>query len=225
MQKTEHLVIQGTIECLSGLRIGGSGDFLQIGGVDSGLSCIRNPVTLAPYIPGSSLKGKMRSELENKLGLAKGNAPCGCGDCPVCRVFGSLRSRVGPARIIVRDSPLISDFQMELKSSTAIDRQTGTAMRGSLRTEERVAAGARFALHIGIQCFDIDTDFTFKGQKGREALFAIVQYGLWLVGKTGLGSGVSKGSGGVRFDFKSTYTNLDNFKYEGSVEADESLSS
>jgi CRISPR-associated protein Csm3 len=60
--------IKGTIEVLTGLHIGGGDDVMSIGGID-------NPVIKTagnkpkPYIPGSSIKGKMRSLLEWKHGL------------------------------------------------------------------------------------------------------------------------------------------------------------
>lgn len=58
MRKTGYHEITGVIHCLSGLRVGGSDELLQIGGTD--LTCIKHPVTLRPYIPGSSIKGRMR---------------------------------------------------------------------------------------------------------------------------------------------------------------------
>ena len=84
MQKVGYHEISGKIVLVSGTRIGGSDDLLQIGGADA--TCIRNPVTHAPYLPGSSIKGKMRSELESRLERFGGrdcNEPCGCGDCIV----------------------------------------------------------------------------------------------------------------------------------------------
>lgn len=58
--------IEGTIEVITGLHIGGGDDVMSIGGID-------NPVIKTsegkPYIPGSSIKGKMRSLLEWKYGL------------------------------------------------------------------------------------------------------------------------------------------------------------
>lgn len=61
-----NLVIRGKIECLTGLHIGGSKEKLEIGGVDS--IVVRSPASDYPYIPGSSLKGKMRHLLEYILG-------------------------------------------------------------------------------------------------------------------------------------------------------------
>ena len=56
----------GELELLSGLSIMGTNNDLNIGGTDS--EVIKNPITKMPYIPGSSLKGKMRSLLELKYG-------------------------------------------------------------------------------------------------------------------------------------------------------------
>lgn len=55
-------IISGKIECITGLHVGGSTEGFEIGGVDNPV--IRNPLDDRPYIPGSSLKGKMRSLLE-----------------------------------------------------------------------------------------------------------------------------------------------------------------
>src|SRR5215472_11171321 len=100
--------ITGTIRCLSGVRVGGNRDVIEIGTIDNPI--IRNPITNYPYLPGSSLKGKMRSSLE--LSLRDGappkislrlpqlktntdregkreTAPCSCGLCVICKLFGS----------------------------------------------------------------------------------------------------------------------------------------
>jgi CRISPR-associated protein Csm3 len=75
VRKTGYHEITGIIHCKSGLRVGGSDELLQIGGTD--LTCIKHPVTRAPYIPGSSIKGKMRSELEQRLGkIGRDGKPC-----------------------------------------------------------------------------------------------------------------------------------------------------
>ena len=124
MQKTGYHSITGSLYCLSGLRIGGSDELLQIGGTD--LSCIKHPVTLKPYLPGSSIKGKMRSELEQRLGKfggGSGNEPCGCADvnCLVCRVFGPHKKAnhaLGPTRIVVRDAQLLEGGETELSRKT-----------------------------------------------------------------------------------------------------------
>lgn len=68
--KLEQIVtFTGEIICVTGLSIGGSSNSLEIGGIDK--EVIKNPLTKEPYIPGSSLKGKMRSELEKNTGHLK----------------------------------------------------------------------------------------------------------------------------------------------------------
>jgi CRISPR-associated protein Csm3 len=62
----QNLILRGKIECLTGMHIGGSKEKLQIGGLDS--IVIRSPRTQYPYIPGSSLKGKLRHLLEYLTG-------------------------------------------------------------------------------------------------------------------------------------------------------------
>ena len=203
MKKTGYRSITATIHLLSGMRIGGSDDQLEIGGTD--LTCIKHPVSKQPYIPGSSIKGKMRSELEMKLGKFGGrdqNEPCGCAQssCLVCRVFGphkNTRNELGPSRIVVRDAALTKGGETELKAENVIDRKTGTALHP--RKFERVVSGSEFSLKIGVQVWDMDGSCSHNGKTGDTALVEFVKEGLRLVQRTGLGSGVSKGSGEIEF--------------------------
>ena len=64
---TKKIFIKGTIKTLTGLHIGGTDTGINIGGLDKG-AVVRNSITNEPYIPGSSLKGKMRSLLEKLRG-------------------------------------------------------------------------------------------------------------------------------------------------------------
>lgn len=107
------LIIRSSLVVETGLHIGGGGETLDIGGLDKPV--IRNPLDKHPYIPGSSIKGKLRALLERSLpdislnrksqelyrhecdhieSWQKGpdsQAPLqrGAKDCPICRVFGS----------------------------------------------------------------------------------------------------------------------------------------
>ena len=74
IQLQGKIFIRGEIEAMTGLHIGGSAGELDIGGVDNPV--IRNPLTREPYIPGSSLRGKMRSLLDRYRGLEL-NQPIG----------------------------------------------------------------------------------------------------------------------------------------------------
>ena len=213
MRRTDIHAITFVARCESGLHIGGSQDELVIGGSDNPV--IKNPVTGQPYIPGSSLKGKMRAELEKQLGKAGGrndDAPCDCAEdsCPVCRLFGAhmnTRSTLGPSRIIVRDGRLRSGGQIENKTENVINRQSGAAQHP--RSNERVVEGTEFDLQIVLQVFDVDRDFPYDDRRsgvshqGDAALQAVVADGLRLVQITGLGGGTSRGSGAITFrDFE-----------------------
>src|SRR5579883_3335575 len=84
--------LQGELELMSGLRIGASEGEIRIGGVDN--QVIRHPYTDEPYIPGSSLKGKVRSLLEWLSGAVQPQ-PLGFKDIgradlvkPILQLFG-----------------------------------------------------------------------------------------------------------------------------------------
>ena len=126
------IVISGTIKTLTGLHIGASKDDIEIGGIDAPV--VRDPVTRQPYIPGSSLKGKLRCLLEKalapKLGIVGETKRRNIGtqnnkvwihvcddaeeaeECKICRIFGSTGKDDGrnfPARLIVRDCYLTDE--------------------------------------------------------------------------------------------------------------------
>lgn len=71
------------IEVVTGLHIGIGDDKVQIGGIDS--EVIKNPVTKIPYIPGSSLKGKLRCLLETE---ATTDYPDGINNAKINKYFG-----------------------------------------------------------------------------------------------------------------------------------------
>ncbi len=163
------LTLTADIKAVAGLRIGGSSEGLKIGGVDARV--IRDPWD-RPYIPGSSIKGKLRNLLERKLGVSieKGETKVfehrcltreAYQKCPVCKIFGlSLKQPFDETiltRLIVRDVyldentvralPAVEPTLTEIKTEIMIDRRTGTTGgkgAGGLRQIERVPAGAVF---------------------------------------------------------------------------------
>lgn len=206
MKKTGQQNITGYIYLKSGMRVGGSDDLLQIGATD--LTCIKHPVTFEPYIPGSSFKGKLRSELEKKEGKFGGNdrnEPCTCAleTCLVCRIFGPHKKpnhNLGPTRIIVRDAKLVTGGEIETKSENIIDRKTGTALqRAGSRKVERVSEGSKFEFKVSVQVWDLDANCVYNGKHGGEALVEFVKDGLREVQNTGIGGGISKGYGEIEF--------------------------
>lgn len=149
----ENIIISGMIKCRTGMLIGGVDEGLDIGGIDK--TFVRDPVTGKPMIPGSSLKGKMRSliELRDKKyssnGAPHGHSREGCKDenCDICVVFGSTSdTKRGPTRLIVRDALMDGETMGERKTENVINRLTGKAEHP--RTFERVPAGSTFSFEM-----------------------------------------------------------------------------
>ncbi len=66
-------IIEADLRCLTGLLIGGTIEGIEIGGIYNPV--IRDPLTDYPYIPGSALKGKLRSLLEWVVKKENGKTP------------------------------------------------------------------------------------------------------------------------------------------------------
>lgn len=201
----KHVCVNAKLVCKTGLHIGGTEAGMGIGSAEG--SVIKDAGGV-PYIPGSSLKGKMRSMLEYKYKRGEDGSPCGCSrdldTCPVCTIFGphkSMRHELGPTRIIVRDAFLseksLKDWEAtrsegkdftETKTETMIDRNTGTAYRGSLRTQERVNAGTEFQLSVTLRIFEGDSE---------ARITELVKEGIDLINKDYLGGSGTRGYGWV----------------------------
>lgn len=206
-----RVFIRGTIVAKTGLHIGGSEGAITIGGVDN--TVIRDPLSGRPYIPGSSLKGKMRSLTEKNDGL-QSNQRIGrdvhihvCQtreeyeDCDVCNIFGVPAENYSlPTRLIVRDVPLTDksakDLEAlqtdlpytEVKTEVAIDRVTSAAVPRQL---ERVPAGAEFG----------DFELVFSLYDGDDSQrFEKLVSSLSLVEDDYLGGSGTRGSGKIAFE-------------------------
>lgn len=165
----KKIIYTGTIELKTGLHIGGTNAALNIGGPDKFV--VRNPITNIPYIPGSSLKGKMRALVEIANGETNGGKPTNNPNSKAGALFGvsgdSDNSR--PSRLIVRDAELdVSNEAMfantdlpytESKTEVAIDRITSKA---NPRTFERVPAGAKFKLNMVLNIFEGEDEAGLK---------------------------------------------------------------
>ncbi|WP_298814724.1 type III-A CRISPR-associated RAMP protein Csm3 [Chloroflexus sp.] len=164
-----RIFLRAEIELLTGLHIGGAAGGLEIGGLDKPV--IRNPRTNQPYIPGSSLKGKLRSLMEKAYGAPQTfrinegvyvHLPRNQDEYqlyrPIAGVFGTLPSHerltiTAPTRLTIRDVPLTPESEQELRQlrtdlpyteikwEASIDRVTSAA---APRQIERVPAGAVF---------------------------------------------------------------------------------
>lgn len=149
-------VISVQLEALTGLHIGGSTTGFEIGGVDNPV--IRDPLKDEPYIPGSSLKGKLRHLTEWSLGLIdkhpkhKVYGAYHCSELKVGRekaenpdrwekaylvgrLFGvasddsDVRQTAGPTRLTVRDAFLVDNAREQ------IEQTLGEGIFTELKTE------------------------------------------------------------------------------------------
>ncbi len=224
--------IKGKITCLSGLSIGGTDSAIHIGGIDKYI--IRNPVTKQPFIPGSSLKGKMRSLLEVVLGKVESDgsphkyiSACPKEKCPICLLFGSAAgsgNELGPGRLIFRDALLTKDSAdllekvgkkeglnyTEMKTEVSINRWSAKSV--GLRTMERVPAGAEFDLTLDIRLFEDDDE---------SQVLNWIKQGLFLIQNDALGGSGSRGYGRVVFEGLKVDGNafsLEESQEEGKVE-------
>ena len=148
------LLISGTIKLETGMHIGASNDFAPIGSVDTPF--IRDVVSQEPIIPGSSIKGKLRTL------LAKSH----CDDYimndikedkeEIKRLFGSVNP-VKPSRLQFYDLFITDEtrqlfanidtdtYMGEIKFENVINRVDGSA---NPRQIERVPAGTIFAFKV-----------------------------------------------------------------------------
>jgi len=212
----EIVKITGEIELITGLHIGGGDDTMKIGGIDN--QVIKDINSGEPYIPGSSLKGKMRSLLEWSIGLVGvSNGEPATSDIlkdpifedsekkkkaeTLLKLFGDKSGESGITRISVGDCYITDEIRKkvenkELKLSEAkyenvIDRRNGTAKHP--RQTERVPAGVKFDFDIRIKVLDGDD---------KDELISMVKDGLRLIEEDYLGGNGSRGYGRVKFHFK-----------------------
>lgn len=152
------LKINAVLRLETGLHIGGASDFAPIGAVDSPF--IRDPYTKQPIIPGSSLKGKIRTLLARSLS----DTPWLNGiedDKDEVKVLfgtagdgknGAVASRLQFTDIRLTEESLdrlrlmdLDTFIGEVKFENKIDR---ISARATPRQIERVPAGAEFAFSV-----------------------------------------------------------------------------
>jgi CRISPR-associated protein Csm3 len=191
----KNIMIKGTIVCETGLHIGSTRGEMSIGGVE--VIVIVDPKTGRPVIPGSSLKGKIRSllELKDRMYSSDGqphghkqDEKCEDPNCRICIVFGGSETKIGPTRLIVRDMIMDELPELELKTENVINRLTGKAEHP--RTIERVPKGSTFVLDMIYGVYNIEDLNHLK----------TVFDGMALLEDSYLGASGSRGYGKVRFE-------------------------
>ncbi len=188
---------------LSGLHIGIGSDRPEIGGIDNPF--IKDPISKLPYIPGSSLKGKLRSLLETETeeykiiyeeSKEKINEDIlkifGGGDEPTRLIFRdlSLTDHGGSEKNINYKEKFSSgELQTEAKTEVKIDRKTGKAAGSGPRTTERIPPETEFEGEVLIRYTD-ENDLI----KTKEILIKAIN----LLNNDYLGGSGSRGYGAVR---------------------------
>ncbi|MBW6521316.1 MAG: type III-A CRISPR-associated RAMP protein Csm3 [Desulfoarculaceae bacterium] len=233
MKLVNMTTITGHIKLESGLHIGAGDTELRIGGTDNPV--IKHPHTGEPYIPGSSLKGKVRALLEMRSGLL---AKAGNGKplstsilkkdlspseqkeaLAILKLFGVSGAddqeveKIGPTRAAFADSSLNNASREVVKAGNwscfeVKSENSIDRIRGvaeNPRFTERVVAGLVF-----------DFAITIKEMEGDEDLRTLLLQGLKLLEHDALGGSGSRGYGRVRFEFhdaelQETYATLQLF--------------
>lgn len=195
----KKIKINTTLTLLTGLHIGGSGDSVEIGGIDNPVIKIATKDN-QPYIPGSSLKGKMRCLLEQMAGSAQVG-----GNKEINNMFGYQKTNQ-PSKIIVRDSFLTEKSAETLRSNdnldmpyteakweNVIDRVKGTAEHP--RQTERIPAGVTFDVEFIINVWDNDN---------ADNLVKMLKKGINALENDYLGGSGSRGYGQIKFSTLNT---------------------
>lgn len=178
-------LIEGKIKVVTGLHIGSGNTEMHIGGTDNPV--IKNAVTNEPYIPGSSLKGKMRSLLRLYRGGDDSNEL-------VVKLFGAGgdKKNAKPSCLSFWDCFLTEDWKKkqdkmytEVKMENTIDRVKGTA---NPRNTERVLPSAEFDFKLTVKTYD-----------GEDVLPDVLR-AMKLLEMDALGGSGSRGYGKIKFE-------------------------
>lgn len=220
MKLTALRKLTGQIELVSGLHIGSGNTEMHIGGTDNPI--IKNPVNGQPYIPGSSLKGKMRSLLEWELGVVgiTDGKPLGFGHIEklsaadqaaakrLLKLFGgapeggdkhqalqALVEEIGPTRLAFWDAPLCAQWVQDMRERSL--PLTETKMENMIDRIRGVAEHPRNTERVPAGArFEFALTIRMHDD---EALLADIYRGIRLVEYTGLGGSGSRGYGKLRF--------------------------
>lgn len=217
MKLTSIQKLTGTLELVTGLHIGSGNNEMHIGGTDNPV--IKHPLTQEPYIPGSSIKGKIRSLLEWELGIVgitegkplgfKHIAKINGGDQErakdILKLFGAapegsdiditLVKEIGPARLAFWDCPLDKTWVEEMNRRNLL--LTETKMENMIDRIRGVAEHPRNTERVPAGARFV-FNLTIRQHDG-EDLLQTVWRGLKLLVLTGLGGSGSRGYGKVKF--------------------------
>lgn len=186
--------ITGKLNIETGMHIGGSSAFAAIGAVDSPI--VRDVKTNLPMIPGTSLKGKMRTLLAKEYNETVASTPDD-DNALITRLFGSAKKgNVRRSRLLFSDMILANEAELrklglqsmtEVKFENTINRATAVA---NPRQIERAVRGSSFDLDLMYELED-ENEF-LEDMKTLSEGFKLLKYDY-------LGGNGSRGYGKVSF--------------------------
>ena len=221
MKLNNIIEIQGTLVLLSGLHIGSGDNQMHIGGTDNPV--IKHPHTQQPYIPGSSLKGKLRSLLEwhgGLVGYSQGE-PFGLrhlsslvdpDQIKVARTLiklfgasggdpreGDAAGEIGPTRLAFRDCPLAAEWLSTTRENNL--PLTEIKFENSINRIAGVATNPRNTERVPAGAsFEFTLSLKVLDGDDEDALLSAVLTGLRLLELDALGGSGSRGYGKVSFE-------------------------
>ncbi|QID34160.1 type III-A CRISPR-associated RAMP protein Csm3 [Hydrogenobacter sp. T-8] len=232
------LVLEYELQALTGLRIGGSKENFDIGGLDNPV--IKTYISIpnfyedgsdlpkgTPYIPGSSLKGKIRSLLEWSTGRVEemirkakeegkredvvktAGSPCDCGKCSICILFGTgnaktlenlpLQEQPGPPRLI------FSDAYPTKKTLEMLQKELGEGIFTEIKTENQInrinsRANPRKVERVPAGAVFVGRIVLNLYKEEDKNLLSLLLQGMRMLEYNYLGGYGSRGSGRVKFE-------------------------
>jgi len=220
------IIIDGKIRALTGLHVGGSSTGMEIGGVDSVV--VRDSMTRRPYIPGSSLKGSLRSLMEKSEDKPFNNRVANswihmCKDlkdfekCNVCRIFGVTADSIKLpepnetgeinmsmptlTRLMVRDALMTDD------TATLLEKAETDLLYTDVKTEVVIDRITSQATPRQIERVPAGSEFDFSMifnvfVKEDLGFLKYVFQAMTLLEDDSIGGQGSRGYGRIRFEFR-----------------------
>ncbi len=205
MQLDKRIFLKGYIIAETGLLIGGTDTGQGLSGADKVV--LRNPIDERPFIPGSSIKGKMRMLLDQLAGIySETDEKKTASEIhkKIARLLGKISDdrAESPRMLIIRDANLVNHKYLEaqehldlpyteLKTEVSIDRITAKA---TPHCYERVPSGAVFCFEMILSTYDFG-----KSKDDAKQYVELILTALLLLQDDYLGANGSRGYGKVRF--------------------------
>lgn len=226
IQLQEIIELKGILVLESNLHIGSGKLEMHIGGTDNPI--IKHPHTQEPYIPGSSIKGKIRSLLELKTGVAASAYRLRAGSggiaelktyledespevASILKIFGfsgsdksdssragDIGRKLGPTRASFADCYLNADWL-----DRAVENMWPLAVEKQETAIDRISGTAKTGSLRQTEMVPAGAEFdfrvTFKVFKDSDRkLLEMLKEGIELLQKDAIGGSGSRGYGRIR---------------------------